>query len=316
MRVLFVGLGSIGCRHIKNLAAELRGRGIDFEIDALRSGTRPLPDDVAPLVSHEFCDISQLEKYDIAYITNPSSLHAETIKALVDIADAMFIEKPVFIDPATDISSLGLRPNGIYYVACPLRHSPVVRRAIEIAHANEVRAARAICSSYLPEWRKNGDYRSCYSARRDMGGGVELDLVHEWDYLTAAFGYPRQCRGFGGRYSALEITSDDVAVYTARYDDMLLSLHLDYIGRAARRELEIYCDDETYIADIIGGTIRHLRSGEVESFSGYDIYKNETKYFTDLVTGREKHNINTVENAAAVLALALSTDEDQTATQQ
>ena len=308
MKVLFVGLGSIGCRHIKNLADELNGRGIKYEIDALRSGNRPLPDDVTSLVSHEFSEMSQLGRYDIAYITNPSSLHAETIKKLADIADAMFIEKPVFIDPATDISTLGLKKNGVYYVACPLRHSPVVQRVIEIAHTNKVCAARAICSSYLPEWRKNGDYRKCYSARRDMGGGVELDLVHEWDYLTAAFGFPKQCSGFGGRYSALEITSDDVAVYTARYDDMLLSLHLDYIGRVARREIEIYCDDETYIADIIAGTIKHLRSGEIENFSGYDIYKNETKYFIDLVTGGEKRNINTVENAAEVLALGLSAE--------
>ena len=306
MRVLFAGLGSIGQSHIKDLAAELAARGISCEIDAVRSSGRALPGDVTTLVKREYRSFAELAgEYDVAYITNPTSLHAETIAALGSRARAMFIEKPVFMSPDEDIDALGLREDGIYYVACPLRFSSAVVRAKEIAQDNKVIAARAICSSYLPGWRRSGDYRECYSAHRVLGGGVELDLVHEWDYLADIFGAPLELAAYGAKCSALEIDSDDVAVYIARYRDMLLSLHIDYIGRLPRRELELYTDDETYICDIVKNTLTALRAGTTERLEARDIKKAETAYFVSLALGEITGNINTVDNAVKTLRLAL-----------
>ena len=42
--------------------------------------------------------------------------------------------------------------------------------------------------SYLPQWRKNSNYIKSYSAFKNKGGGVELDLSHEIDYVTWLFG--------------------------------------------------------------------------------------------------------------------------------
>ena len=41
-----------------------------------------------------------------------------------------------------------------------------------------------------------------YSAHKDMGGGVSIDLIHEWDYLTYLFGMPSEI------YSILDKVSD------------------------------------------------------------------------------------------------------------
>ncbi len=66
--------------------------------------------------------------------------------------------------------------------------------------------ARVICSSYLPDWRPGVDYRTVYSAHKAMGGGVTIDLIHEWDYLVELFGVPQQLYNFKGTYSISKST--------------------------------------------------------------------------------------------------------------
>ena len=54
MKILFVGLGSIGSRHIKNLHAVLCERGIEHSIHALRNSDSPLREGVAELLSKTY----------------------------------------------------------------------------------------------------------------------------------------------------------------------------------------------------------------------------------------------------------------------
>ncbi len=307
MRILFAGLGSIGSRHIRNLHSVLDARGIPHEIDALRTSDAPLREGVAELLQDRYSSPAALsgQKYDIAFVTNPTALHESTVRALAGVADNLFIEKPVFSDFDVDPDTLGLRPDGVYYVACPLRHTPVIRRMKAICEAEPVRAARAVCSSYLPDWRPNTDYRDCYSAHRDLGGGVVLDLIHEWDYLSWLFGMPDKIQLFAGKYSALDIDSDDLAVYIARYPQLLLSLHLDYLGRAPMRQLELLCDGATWRGDILANTVTNLTTGDVESFEKEDFYINEMRYFVDCVLHKTAGNMNTIPHALAVLRAAV-----------
>ena len=58
LTALFVGLGSIGTRHLKNLANLCADRGWTLQADALRSDpARPLRDGVAALLHRQFADI-------------------------------------------------------------------------------------------------------------------------------------------------------------------------------------------------------------------------------------------------------------------
>ena len=307
MRILFIGLGSIGSRHIKNLSAVLAERGIDFEIDALRSGERPLREGVAELLNASYPNFESLpHDYDVAFVTNPTSMHEETVKKAAAVARDLFIEKPVFSETDVDVDALGLKADSVYYVACPLRHKAVLQRLKEacVEQGKPPVAARAICSSYLPEWRKGTDYRTCYSAHRDQGGGVVLDLIHEWDYLSHLLGLPERVQCMAGQRSALEIDSDDVAVYIADFGRTLLSLHLDYVGRVSERVCTLFFDDETVEADILANTLTFKKAGRTETFPANDFYVTEMNYFIDCVLSRRTDNMNTVPHALAVLKAA------------
>ena len=311
-RTAFIGLGSMGRRHIRDLKAMMDGRGDICSIDVYRSdASRPVPEDISGFVDKEYLLSDpipgNMEKYDIIFITNPTSMHFETFKRFLPFAKSMFIEKPVF--DRTDIDLSELEPEILKtvpcYVACPLRYNPVLEYVRNNIDTHSAFAARAMSSSYLPEWRPGTDYRKCYSAHRDMGGGVGIDLIHEWDYLTALFGYPEQGFSIQTRISDLEIDSDDIASYVARTPSTVIELHLDYFGRKSQRTLEIFLAEDTVMCDLLSGTIDWRKSGRHMDFKvdGAKTYVTELEHFFDIIEEKCK-NDNSIENALHTLKYA------------
>ena len=303
MKFLFCGLGSIGCRHLRNLDRILHDRNIPFQVDALRSTDSSLAYDITDLLNTVYRRAIDVPGgYDAVFVTNPTALHYETLLGLKGKADCYFIEKPIF-DIPYDLETLAL-PEGRTYVAAPLRFHPVILRAKQITERHAVYAARATCSSYLPEWRSGTDYRTSYSADLSMGGGVALDLIHEWDYLGWLFGYPEALYCIREHISALEINADDIAVYIAKAPTTVLSVHLDYFGRQPQRRLEMWCREEVIVADLLDGTIRY-RSGRPDETPGtVDLHYREMEYFLKVVIGGIASN-HGAETAVQTLKLAL-----------
>lgn len=308
MKILFCGLGSIGQKHLQNLVQILQDKELDSTIDALRFTDGPLLDDVSSALANVYKSYEDLPGgYDIAFVTNPTAMHVETIRKLKGKAANLYIEKPVFAHTDVDLDELGFN-KGVHYVACPLRHHPVIRRIKELTLLYSPSAVRVICSSYLPDWRPNTDYRTIYSARRELGGGVTLDLIHEWDYLSWLFGLPQQVRGFAGHLSDLEIDSDDVAVYIAQYPGMVLTMHLDYIGQPSQRSVELFTSKGTILGDIWSNTVT-TPDGTVETFTPQNTHYLDVAYFIQCVLENRVDNMNTPRHALTVLEMALSVQE-------
>ena len=302
-----VGLGSIGKRHLKNLVKVLSDSGERHTIDALRSSKKGLPEEVAQYISTEYYCVDEIPNdYDVIFITNPTSEHYATIEAVSTKTKHMFIEKPVFSNPNENLETLHLRNDGIYYVACPLRHNTLMQKVKEIVSQNKIYSVQAISSSYLPDWRPGTDYRQNYSASRELGGGVTLDLIHEWDYLIDLFGFPKEVKRISGKYSDLEMDVEDLSVYIARYDDKLLEVHLDYFGRKAQRKLVLFCADVIIEIDFLCNEIRYSeKNKQVIKADSTDMYMNEMKYFFELISDNSQ-NINTLQHAVDVLRIALA----------
>ncbi|SMC39446.1 Gfo/Idh/MocA family protein [Sporomusa malonica] len=284
-----IGLGSIGIRHIQNIASVLKERGSLNTIDLIRSGTGKEPGkEVIQHVSQIFnsCDPVP-DDYDVIFVTNPTHLHFETIQKFVSKTKHMFIEKPVFNTTEVSLNALHLKDSSIYYVACPLRYTHVIQYLKHLCDLKKIYCARVICSSYLPNWRPDQDYRNTYSAHKKQGGGASIDLIHEWDYLCYLFGPPDKVLNIRGTFSNLEIDSDDLSIYIAKYADMAIEVHLDYFGRKTIREIQIFTEEDTIIGDIANSEIRYLMSGEVISFNEQrnDFQRNEIAHFFDIVEG-------------------------------
>ena len=306
MDVLFVGIGSIGTRHLKNLHQVAKEKGMVLNADALRSGVRPLPEDTANLLRRQYVSFDELGHYDVAFITNPTHLHAHTITEIAGKVDCFFIEKPIFEETGYQLEHLGLGEYQKAYVAAPMRWCGTFLALKKLMPTLKPYSARVICSSYLPDWRPGVDYRKVYSAHKEMGGGVTIDLIHEWDYMVDLFGKPEETFNFKGTYSDLEIDSDDLSVYIARYKDMLAEIHLDYFGRSYRRSIELFCQDGTVTADFGEGTLT-LADGTVEYYQEpvNQRYLREMEYFVDYVRNGAGESINSPQMALDVLKLTL-----------
>ena len=302
MNICIIGLGSIGQRHLKNIHAVAKTRGIEVATDVVEPRALDYLDAATrALVRERFATPADVGRYDMIFVTNPSQLHEATLAEVKDKADFFFVEKPVFTGMLSDDALAPYSDERRFYVACPIRHTRVYEWLSEFVPRNKVFCVRAICSSYLPEWRPGTDYRRTYAAQ-EGSGGVKLDLIHEFDYLFTLFGFPQESCLLDGKFSDLELKSVDGVSFIGKYPDKTLELHLDYYGRVPRREIELYTADDVVVCDFIKAEIRFLRSGRridiAEERNEYCV--REISYFFDFALEGVK-NINSIPHANDII---------------
>ena len=308
-KIAFVGLGSIATRHLKNVYAYLASQGDSGSVDLYRSSLgRPLADELQPLVSNTYLFADEIpadRQYDVVFVTNPTSMHYETVERFAAHTKSFFIEKPVFDSTGVDEKIFEIIKGIPSYVACPLHYNAVLQYVNQYVNPDDVICARAMSSSYLPDWRPGQDYRKTYSAHKDLGGGVSIDLIHEWDYLTWLFGMPTEYHSMINKVSNLEIDSDDLAIYIGKNDKTTFELHLDYFGRQTQRTLDLFTSDDTIHCDLIGGTVNYLKKGEtIKLESERNAFQmKEIAHFFEIIN-KKIENDSTPEHAYRVLKIA------------
>ena len=116
MKVCFVGLGSVAKRHIRNLK-EILGDTVDITVARRKKNAElesPLKDMISHIISYED---ELAEQYDAIFITNPTSLHYETLKKYLRYSNFFFIEKPVFLTGEEEISTFMKKEKTFYDIS-------------------------------------------------------------------------------------------------------------------------------------------------------------------------------------------------------
>jgi predicted dehydrogenase len=121
--------------------------------------------------------------------------------------------------------------------------------------------------SWLPDWRPGTDYRTGYSARRALGGGVLLDAIHELDLALWAVGDRRLevLGAFVGRVGPLEIDVEDTvrAILAPPDRSITVEVALDYLARRYRRGIEATGDAATVRLDWARGVVEVEDAGTI-----------------------------------------------------
>lgn len=309
MKVLFTAVGSIGARHVNNLWKTCQNREIDLVIDVIRTTERILDPSLLSKIRREIRNERELDAcYDVVFITDITQTHYENILKYESICEHMFIEKPIFDKVDYPIDRIGSfsKGNGIYYVACPIRFTKYVKALKQHVAQHEIYSARIIFSSYMPSWQANRDYTKSFRCFAAKGGGVDVDLLHEIDYMVELFGMPHRVHRVAGKYSNLQMDACDLATYIFEYSDKIVEMHLDYFGRVRNRRTELYAKDDVITVDFNQGSSSFALENRVDLY-GVDLcfYEDEMDYFIDLILSNEKKkNINPPELAYKILELS------------
>lgn len=337
MKILMIGLGGIGQRHLRNLRTLL---GDDAEIIAYRvrrlSGviTPTLQMDADRDVEQEYrlrvfgdLDSALALKPDIAFICNPSSLHIPVATACVQGGCDLFIEKPLSDDLIgfPELQELVKKQAKIVMIGYQLRFHPCFLRMQEIVRSGvlgSLLGVRATVGEYLPGWHRYEDYRQGYAARADLGGGVVLSQIHEFDYLYALFGKAKRLFSLGGHWSNLEINVEDVAstLMQCEFAGRTLPVHLqqDYLQRPPSRQCEVIGDSGKAILDFpsLSVTLYDAEGNMADRFASEHLDRNqlfihELQHFLDCVKTRSTPVVDLQEGAWS-LRLALAAKESIT----
>lgn len=235
---LIIGGGSIGRRHIKNLH-ELGYHNLyclKRQVDAHFE----LQEKVKVVTSiHEL-----IEKVDAVIVCSPTSLHNEGIAIAKQLNAAVFMEKPLIhnqegVDEAISLMSSNTNP---FFIGFMLRYHPLVKKINSVLDSDilgEIYSARFSFGSYLPYWHPWENHQLSYASIRALGGGVINTITHELDLIQHLFGTPKSVLAEKMNLNILDIEVEELAEAIFKYDEKLVTLHLDFLQKDYDRNILI-----------------------------------------------------------------------------
>ena len=334
MKILMVGLGGIGQRHVRNLRAVLgeRAEFLAYRVRRLLHVVTPaLEGDANRNVEREYgmrvfdtLDSALAAGPQAAFICNPSSMHVPAALACVRAGCDVFLEKPVSssLDGVAELMEAASSLQRIAMVGYQLRFHPCFQALQEIVRRGllgRLLAVRAHVGEYLPGWHPYEDYRRMYASRAELGGGVILSQIHEFDYLYALFGEPGRVFCLGCHASRLEIDVEDIAstLMECCVEGRLLPVHLqqDYLQRPASRGCEVIGDRGKAIMNLSAlSLIRYDGDGKVaesRSWEGFDrnqLFLDQTRHFLECLETRRRPVVDLADGVCS-LRTALAAKE-------
>lgn len=319
LKILIIGGGSIGKRHLRNLLALGEKDITVVEINPERA--KEIEKEFAVPTVDNIMQAFATHGFQIAFICSPSRYHIEQAIFCAERGCDLFIEKPLShaMDNVDELLEMVKSKGLITMVGSNWKFYPLFQKMKELLAGGaigKILSARCQFGQYLPDWHPWEDHRQGYSANKELGGGVLLDS-HEFDYLTWFMGEPvKRLACLADRVSEVTVDTEDAAEVILQFANGALGeIHLDYLQRVYQRNYEFFGEHGTIKWDVNEKKVELLRAdGNRQEFplaSDYDLnnmYMEEVKHFLQCVKER-RETITSVEKGAEVLELICAAKE-------
>lgn len=310
-KVLIIGLGSIGRRHIRIIKEIL-----DCSIIVLREKNKTR--EPIPAVEEYIFDWHELQNQDIdfAVICNPPAFHVKTAIILAQKNIPFIIEKPICVsmDKIPKLIQIVKDKKIPVLVGFNLKYHFLYKKIKEIIASHKLGSIYSFFAEtgqYLPDWR-DYDYTKSSSAQKKLGGGVIYDLTHEIDLSVDLLGEVSWLSCLKDKMSPLKIDTEDIAEITLSHKDGGIShLHLDYLQREYTRKFKFIFEKGEIFWNYSSGKIKLTsknKSSELYQPKDYtrdDTFKSQLKHWMNILEGKEKP-LSSLENGIYISKVAIS----------
>ena len=270
-RILFIGLGGAGQRHLRIFRDLLP----DAELLAYRRlGATPLLNaDFSvrqgdTLEAHygvtliRDLDEAFAARPDLAVISTPTSLHRDAMFAAIGAGAGVVVEKPWAESTArfSEFESAVRHSRLPFWIGFQRRHHPYIRRIRDLiagGKLGKIINAEFVVGSFVPAWHGYEDWRTLYAVRPELGGGVVLTEIHEIDLCCWYFGLPQSVYCAGGNYGPEPLAVEDTAQITCNYESFSAQISLCFMEQMARRRIEIVGTAGRIVWDAEGNRFVH-----------------------------------------------------------
>lgn len=291
-RVVVVGAGSIGRRHLR-LLREREG----VEVEAVEPDAAVLASvqaEFGSLVVHNDFEAMLETHPDIVWLASPTALHPDQSITALEAGAHVFCEKPMAytVEEARSITDAAARAPGIFNVGFYLHFSAglrLLKEAIERGDLGTVLHLRAHVGSYVTLVNSVSRYQS----RRV--GTLFFDYSHQPDMFYWLTGkVPVAVQSYGLRGGEMELKADpNVVDVICEYDSPLIAhIHLDYVQMPERHTYEVIGNEGWAFLDFNEGLLligdRRKQSVETRAFHQQrdDIFRAEHDAFFEAVIGK------------------------------
>ncbi|MBF0679839.1 MAG: Gfo/Idh/MocA family oxidoreductase [Devosia sp.] len=191
-RVLIIGSGGIGRRHLRGYTATGRAKLSVVEPHAER---RAEAEEMFALeASYASLEEADLASFDLAVICAPAHMHVPLMQQCAAAGTAFMVEKPLAVTmDGVDAAIEAVKQSGVLarvgYIRRIAPELLAVREGIANGKIGDLRLAYVNSGQEFPKYRP--DFQRTYYARPEMGGGAILDAAsHTFDMLIWLMGRP------------------------------------------------------------------------------------------------------------------------------
>jgi predicted dehydrogenase len=236
VKVLVVGLGSMGKRRVRNLQALglVDLAGVD-----VRADRRAETESRYKLRTFSGLTAALGENWDAAVISLPPDLHVEAAHACVARSISVFMEASVVLDGLPELANAADTSGVVAMPSCTMRYFPGPRRIEEIVQSGQLGRPlfwRYHSGQYLPDWHPWEPISEYYVSKRATGGCREI-VPFELTWLTHVFGRVTTVRGGKHRVGELDADIDDLYTAELRQNGGLIGrLMVDVLSRPPVRD--------------------------------------------------------------------------------
>jgi predicted dehydrogenase len=262
MKVLVIGLGSMGRRRLRNLrylgVQELAGMEPASERRAEVANAFEIP---------AFATLEEALQWgpDAVVISTPPDQHTGYAIEAARRGLPFFTEAGTVTERMDELIAIVGQTGAIAAPSCTLRfHAAVqlMRRRLAEGAIGRPLVVTYHVGQYLPDWHPWEDYRSFYVAQRHTSAVREV-VPYELNWLTYLFGSVVELNGFRDKLSQLDADIDDYCAGLLRFESGVHgSLVAEVISRPALRFARIVGEEGTLEWDWNGGYVREWRAAD------------------------------------------------------